>query len=71
MWMSHLQTTLDLVGMTKDSFFLDDPTALRLLELPLPPILWSLALNVIPRNDKILVSIIKNFPQRYYNSLGK
>jgi len=28
-------------------------------------------LNVIPRNDKILVSIIRNFPQKYYNSLGK
>ena len=71
MWMNHLQTTLELVTMTRDSLFLDLDIALKLLELPLTPRLWSLALNIIPRKDEMLVAIIKNFPSEYYNSLGK
>lgn len=60
-WMNHLQITLELINMTKDTLFLDNETALKLLELPLTPTLWSLALKIIPRNDEILISIIKNF----------
>lgn len=71
LWMNHLQTTLELITMTKDQLFLDNPIALRLLELPLTPTLWSLALHIIPRNDQILISIIRNFKREYYNSLGK
>ena len=61
-WMNHLQTTLELVSVTKDSLFLDLDIALKLLELPLTPRLWSLALHIIPRNDQVLNAIIKNFP---------
>jgi hypothetical protein len=71
LWMNHLQTTLELITMTKDKLFLDNEIALKLLELPLTPTLWSLALHIIPRNDRILISIIKNFRREYYNSLGK
>jgi hypothetical protein len=60
--MNHLQTTLELVSVTKDSLFLDLDIALKLLELPLTPRLWSLALLIIPRNDQVLNAIIKNFP---------
>lgn len=69
--MNHLQTTLELVTMTKDSLYLDLDIALKLLELPLTPRLWSLALTIIPRKDEVLIAIIKNFPTDYYNSLGK
>jgi len=69
--MNHLQTTLELVSVTKDSLFLDLDIALKLLELPLTPRLWSLALHIIPRNDQVLNAIIKNFPTEYYSSLGK
>lgn len=62
LWMNHLQTTLELVTMTKDSIYLDLDIALKLLELPLTPRLWSLALNIIPRKDEVLIAIIKNFP---------
>jgi hypothetical protein len=48
--------------MTRDSLFLDLDIALKLLELPLTPRLWSLALNIIPRQDEVLIAIIKNFP---------
>lgn len=51
LWMNHLQTTLELVTMTKDSLYLDLDIALKLLELPLTPRLWSLALTIIPRKD--------------------
>jgi len=61
--MNHLQTTLELVTMTKDSLYLDLEIALKLLELPLTPRLWSLALTIIPRKDEVLIAIIKNFPQ--------
>lgn len=71
LWMNHLQTTLELVTMTRDSLFLDLDIALKLLELPLTPRLWSLALNIIPRKDEVLIAIIQNFPAEYYNSLGK
>lgn len=71
LWMNHLQTTLELVTMTKDSLYLDLDIALKLLELPLTTRLWSLALNIIPRKDEMLIAIIKNFPTDYYNSLGK
>lgn len=70
-WMNHLQITLELISLTKDTIVLDESAALKLLELPLTPSLWSRALNIIPRNDNILLSIIKNFPREYYNSLGK
>ncbi len=70
-WMNHLQTTLELISLTKDSVVLDEPTALKLLELPLTPTLWSRALSIIPRSDPILLAIIRNFPKEYYNSLGK
>lgn len=63
LWMNHLQTTLELVTMTKDSIYLDLDIALKLLELPLTSRLWSLALNIIPRKDEVLIAIIKNFPQ--------
>lgn len=69
--MNHLQTTLELVTMTKDSLYLDLDIALKLLELPLTPRLWSLALTIIPRKDEVLIAIIKNFPTEFYNSLGK
>lgn len=69
--MNHLQITLELISLTKDTIVLDESAALKLLELPLTPSLWSRALNIIPRNDNILLSIIKNFPREYYNSLGK
>ena len=69
--MNHLQTTLELVTMTKDSLYLDLDIALKLLELPLTTRLWSLALTIIPRKDEVLTAIIKNFPAGYYNSLGK
>lgn len=69
--MNHLQITLELISLTKDSVILDEVAALKLLELPLTPSLWSKALNIIPRTDKILLSIIKNFPNQFYNSLGK
>jgi len=49
--------------MTKDSLYLDLEIALKLLELPLTPRLWSLALTIIPRKDEVLIAIIKNFPQ--------
>lgn len=62
-WMNHLQITLELISLTKDSVVLDEDAALKLLELPLTPSLWSRALSIIPRNDKILLSIIKNFPR--------
>ena len=62
LWMNHLQTTLELVTMTKDSIYLDLDIALKLLELPLTPRLWSLALNIIPRKDEVLIAIIENFP---------
>ena len=71
LWMNHLQTTLELVTMTKDSLYLDLDIALKLLELPLTTRLWSLALTIIPRKDEVLTAIIKNFPTEYYNSLGK
>jgi hypothetical protein len=71
LWMNHLQTTLELVTMTRDSLFLDINIALKLLELPLTPRLWSLALNIIPRKDEVLTAIIQNFPAEFYNSLGK
>jgi|JI61114C2RNA_FD_contig_21_11380407_length_251_multi_4_in_0_out_0_1 hypothetical protein len=61
--MNHLQTTLELVTLTKDSLYLDLDIALKLLELPLTPRLWSLALNIIPRIDEVLITIIKNFPK--------
>lgn len=70
-WMNHLQTTLELISLTKDSVVLDEPAALKLLELPLTPTLWSRALSIIPRSDPILLAIIRNFPKEYYNSLGK
>lgn len=70
-WMNHLQTTLELISLTKDSVVLDEPAALKLLELPLTPILWAKALSIIPRTDPILLAIIRNFPRDYYNSLGK
>jgi hypothetical protein len=70
-WMNHLQTTLELISLTKDSVVLDEPAALKLLELPLTPTLWSRALGIIPRSDPILLAIIRNFPKEYYNSLGK
>lgn len=69
--MNHLQTTLELISLTKDSVVLDETAALKLLELPLTPSLWSRALGIIPRNDNILLAIIRNFPREYYNSLGK
>lgn len=70
-WMSHLQTTLELISLTKDSVVLDEPAALKLLELPLTPTLWSRALSIIPRTHAILLAIIRNFPKEFYSSLGK
>ena len=69
--MSHLQTILEYLSLTKNNLFLDIDPAQSLLELPLTPTLWSLALKIIPREDKILVSILKNFKNEYYSSLGK
>jgi hypothetical protein len=57
--------------MTNNNIFLECDIALKLLELPLTPTLWALTLHIIPRNDQILISIIKNFKKEYYNSMGK
>ncbi len=69
--MNHLQTTLELVTSNKDSLFLDLPIALTLLELPLTPRLWSLALTILPRVDDVLEAVLRNFPREFYSSLGK
>jgi len=55
----------------KKQFFLDIDTAIELLNLPLTPVLWAHALLIIPKDDKVLNVIIKNFKKEYYSSLGK
>jgi hypothetical protein len=42
-----------------------------LLNLPLTPVLWAHALLIIPKEDRVLNAIIKNFKMEYYSSLGK
>lgn len=69
--MNHLQTILEYLSLTKSTLFLDTQTAVCLLELPLTPTLWSLAFKIIPREDRILEEIIKNFNPVFYNSLSK
>lgn len=53
--MNHLQTILEYLSLTNNKIFLDEGTAVSLLSLPLTTTLWSLALKIIPRNDKILI----------------
>lgn len=55
----------------KKEFSLDIDTAIELLNLPLTPLLWSHALLIIPKEDRVLNSIIKNFKKEYYSTLGK
>lgn len=69
--MNHLQTILEYLSLTNNKIFLDEDTAISLLSLPLTTTLWSLALKIIPRKDKILIEIIKKFSQEHYNTLGK
>ena len=68
--MNHLKTILEYLSLTNKKIFLDTDTAVSLLQLPLTTTLWSLALKIIPREDKILIEIIKKFSQELYNSLG-
>lgn len=55
----------------KKEFSLDIDTAIELLNLPLTPVLWSHALLIIPKEDRVLNAIIKNFKKEYYSTLGK
>lgn len=63
-WMRHLQTVLEfLIKSQKEAnksqkeaskVFLDIDTSESLLKLPLTPALWSLALSILPRDERIL-----------------
>ena len=55
----------------KKEFSLDIDTSIELLNLPLTPVLWSHALLIIPKEDRVLNAIIKNFKKEYYSTLGK
>lgn len=68
--MNHLKTILEYLSLTNKKIFLDIDTAVSLLQLPLTATLWSLALKIIPREDRILVEIIKKFSDDLYSSLG-
>ena len=72
-WMRHLQTVLEfLIKSQKEAskVFLDLETSESLLKLPLTPALWSLALSILPRDERILQPLIKHLTPELYSVLS-
>jgi hypothetical protein len=72
-WMRHLQTVLEfLIKSQKEAskVFLDIETSESLLKLPLTPALWSLALSILPRDERILEPLIQHLTPELYSVLS-
>ena len=73
-WMKHLQSVLEFLIKSqegsKDKFVLNYEIAESLLQLPLTTALWSLALSILPKDERILLTLIKQLTPDLYETLS-